>query len=242
MWTRAVSGLPTAAGCTGWPPCLLRQFDHAGINAQLGGLLLPARAFLHHYDETAERRVKIANTIAALPIHGAIVVTAVGTHTLQERARARLMAWLLPHLQHVERVDEVVFESRSGGDRHDRRTAERLRRSRRITGQIRLRHGAKAQERCPCDRRRADRSRIARSPGSHDDAGTFPGSLPAVSADRPAIGSIVRRPPCRAKCGFTPGGASAPPRRAAELVVCGGAVVAVVVVGGQQVQGLMLAA
>jgi hypothetical protein len=125
---------------------LTSPVDHVEINAQLGCLLLPARTFLHHYDETAERRVKIANTIAALPIHGAIVVTAVGTHTRQERARARLIAWLLPHLQHVERVDEVVFESRSGGDRHDRRTAERLRRSRRITGQIKLRHGAKAQE------------------------------------------------------------------------------------------------
>jgi hypothetical protein len=125
---------------------LTSSVDHAEIAAQLNALLLPSRAFLHHYDETAERRVKIANTIAALPIHGAIVVTTVDAHTGQERARAKLMRWLLPHLQYVEHVDEVVMETRSGGDRHDRRTVDRLRRSRRITNQIRINHGRKTDE------------------------------------------------------------------------------------------------
>lgn len=35
---------------------------------------------------------------------------------------------------------------RSGGDRHDRRTIDRLRRSRRITTQMRISHGGKADE------------------------------------------------------------------------------------------------
>jgi uncharacterized protein YbcC (UPF0753/DUF2309 family) len=48
---------------------LTSSVDHAEITAQLKALLLPGRAFLHHYDETAERRVKIANAIAGLPIH-----------------------------------------------------------------------------------------------------------------------------------------------------------------------------
>lgn len=117
--------------------------DEAEISAQLEGLLLPGRRFLHHYDETAERRVKIAGTIAGLPLHGALVVTTVGTQAGQERARAALLGWLLPYLQFVEQVDEVVFESRSGGDRHDRRTVERLRRSRRITAQLRVQHRTK---------------------------------------------------------------------------------------------------
>lgn len=125
---------------------LTSSVDHAEITAQLKALLLPGRAFPHHYDETAERRVKIANAIAGLPIHGAIVVTTVGAHTGQERARAKLMRWLLPHLQYVEHVEEVVLETRSGGDRHDRRTVDRLRRSRRITTQIRINHGGKTDE------------------------------------------------------------------------------------------------
>jgi hypothetical protein len=99
--------------------------DHVEINAQLGGLLLPGRAFLHHYDETAERRVKIANAIATLPIHGAILGLVETTDQAQERARAKLMAWLLSRLQHAENVRHVMIERREGGDKHDRRRRRR---------------------------------------------------------------------------------------------------------------------
>lgn len=87
--------------------------------------------------------MKIAHVVAALPIHGAVVMTITGPHTGQERARARLMHRLLPRLQHLERIGEVIIESRSGGDRHDRRTIARLRRAREITGELRVSHHGK---------------------------------------------------------------------------------------------------
>jgi hypothetical protein len=118
--------------------------DHVEINAQLGGLLLPGRAFLHHYDETAERRVKIANTIATLPIHGAILGLTETTDQAQERARAKLMAWLLSRLQHAENVRHVMVERREGGDKHDRRVLDRLRRSRRVSGELHMDHAMKS--------------------------------------------------------------------------------------------------
>jgi hypothetical protein len=118
--------------------------DHAEIAAQLGGLLLPGRAFLHHYDETPERRIKIANTIAALPLHGAVIAVAETGEQAQERARARLMAWLLPRLQHAEQVQHVIIERREGGDKHDRRVLDRLRRSRTVSGALHMDHAAKS--------------------------------------------------------------------------------------------------
>jgi len=51
---------------------------------------------------------------------------------------------LLPRLEHVEKVSHVVLESRSGGDKHDRRTVDRLRRSHQVTGALRLDHATKA--------------------------------------------------------------------------------------------------
>jgi hypothetical protein len=89
--------------------------------------------------------VPIARTIAAVPLHGAIVLTTCTTNKGQEEARARLMCTLLPRLEHLERVGQVVVESRAGGDRYDRRVRERLRRSRRITGALTLDHAGKAE-------------------------------------------------------------------------------------------------
>ncbi len=70
---------------------LLSADQHGASVAQLRSLLLPARPFLHHYDETPARRTTIAGVLTQLPLHGAIVVTTVTATTRQERARARLL-------------------------------------------------------------------------------------------------------------------------------------------------------
>ncbi|MGH3821498.1 MAG: hypothetical protein ACRDRA_01425 [Pseudonocardiaceae bacterium] len=77
---------------------LLSSDQHGASVAQLRSLLLPARPFLRHYDETPARRATIAGVLAQLPLHGAIVVTTVTDNTFQERARARLLTYLLPRL------------------------------------------------------------------------------------------------------------------------------------------------
>lgn len=116
---------------------------HDHVTEALLGELLPHRPYLHHYDETPERRIKIANTLSALPLSGAIVITEITRNTAQEQARCHLLTELLPRLEHLEKVAEVVLESRSGGDKHDRRTVDRLRRSRQVTGALRLNHASK---------------------------------------------------------------------------------------------------
>lgn len=92
---------------------LLSSDQHGASVAQLRSLLLPARPFLRHYDETPARRATIAGVLAQLPLHGAIVVTTVTDNTFQERARARLLTYLLPRLEHMEHVGRVVLESRA---------------------------------------------------------------------------------------------------------------------------------
>src|SRR5581483_8763540 len=82
--------------------------------------------------------------IAGAVLHGAILLTTATTNTGQEAARRALLCELLPRLEHVERVHQVVLESRAGGDRHDRRTRDRLRQSRQITAALRIDHGPKA--------------------------------------------------------------------------------------------------
>jgi hypothetical protein len=99
---------------------------------------------LHYRTERFERRVAVAKTLAGIPLHGAILLTTVSGNTGQEQARARLLCNLLPQLEHVEGVHQVVLESRGGGDRHDRRTRDRLRRSHRITAELRIDHAGKA--------------------------------------------------------------------------------------------------
>lgn len=100
---------------------------------------------LHHHTERPDRRVRIAEALADVPVHGSILLSTSSVASAQERARARLLSVLLPKLQHVERVRQVVIESRSGGDRHDRRTLDRLRRSRQITEAFRIDHADKSE-------------------------------------------------------------------------------------------------
>jgi hypothetical protein len=118
--------------------------DHARVVDAMTALQI-RKLPLHFHPEGPERRVVIAHALAGLPFHGAIVLTTRSTNTGQERARARLMSALLPRLEHVERVSQVIVESRAGGDRHDRRLRERLRRSRLISGALVLDHAAKSE-------------------------------------------------------------------------------------------------
>jgi hypothetical protein len=125
---------------------LLSADQHGASVAQLRSLLLPARPFLRHYDETLARRITIAGVLAQLPLHGAIVVTTVADNTLQERARARLLTYLLPRLEHMEHVGRVVLESRARSDKHDVRTRDRLRRSRSLSAGLHVNHASKTAE------------------------------------------------------------------------------------------------
>ncbi|MBM7770349.1 hypothetical protein JOD54_000553 [Actinokineospora baliensis] len=123
---------------------LTQAQHHPVIEAELTNALPPGRGYLHHYDEPPDRRAAIAKIIANLPLDGAILLAEVSSSQQQERARTRLLAHLLPRLQHQEGVERVYLESRSGADRHDRRTRERLRSSRRISTDFRVDHVGKS--------------------------------------------------------------------------------------------------
>ncbi|MGH3899653.1 MAG: hypothetical protein ACRDTA_15705 [Pseudonocardiaceae bacterium] len=125
---------------------LLSADQHGASVATLRSLLLPARPFLRHYDETPARRTAIAGVLAQLPLHGAIVVTTVTDNTFQERARGRLLTYLLPRLEHMEHTGRVVLESRARSDKHDVRTRDRLRRSRSLSAGLHVDHENKTAE------------------------------------------------------------------------------------------------
>lgn len=109
-------------------------------------MLLPSRHYLHYYDETPERRLAIAHVMSGIEIHGAIVVTKLGTNRQQEQVRRRLHTSLLPHLQWAEQVDELVIESRGGSDKLDKRTCNNLRRARRVTAALRIGFARKPED------------------------------------------------------------------------------------------------
>jgi hypothetical protein len=119
---------------------LTTRQTHPEIADALRSMLLPGRSYLHHYDETIDRRVGIAKVISQLPLDGALLVMEPTSPQHQERARTRLLTELLPRLQHQESVNHVVLESRSGSDKHDRRTLDRLRRSRTVSAELRMDH------------------------------------------------------------------------------------------------------
>lgn len=135
--------LPAGGRIYGVAATLTTVEHHSTIADTLLRLLLPDRSFLHHYDEPERRRIAIAEALAEMPLDGAIILTETTSDREQERARAQLLTELLPRLQHAEHVDHVVIESRQVGDKHDRRTRDRLRQSRRITGALRVNHVGK---------------------------------------------------------------------------------------------------
>lgn len=112
--------------------------DHPAIVEALLPLCPSGRSFLHHYDETAKRRIELAQAVAGFPLSGAIILTETTANKQQERARANLLSELLPRLQHSDGVGRVVIESRGTGDQHDKRTRDRLRRTQVITSALRL--------------------------------------------------------------------------------------------------------
>lgn len=122
---------------------LTNAADHPVVSTTMTGLLLPRQRWLHHYDDTHDRRVKIAEALAPLPLIGTIFMITPTDQGSQERARAKLLVELLPHLQHTERATQVVMESRQAGDRHDRRVRDRLRRSHRIDAAMPVDHKVK---------------------------------------------------------------------------------------------------
>ncbi|WP_052372008.1 hypothetical protein [Amycolatopsis taiwanensis] len=110
----------------------------------LAALQLDPDEPLHFRTERPGRRLLIAEAIANASLYGAILLTTSTSNTGQEAARRALLCELLPRLEHVEHAHRVVIESRSGGDRHDRRTCDRLRQSRQITAALRIDHGPKS--------------------------------------------------------------------------------------------------
>ena len=135
--------LPDGRRLYGLAAVLTDAADHEFVSAAMAGLLLPGRRWLHPYDETHDRRIKIAEALAPLPLIGTIFLATPTDRTRQEQARARLLVELLPHLQHTEGATRVVMESRQAGDRHDRRVRDRLRRSHRIDATMPIDHKVK---------------------------------------------------------------------------------------------------
>ncbi len=137
---------PDGTRLVGLVAVLTRSRSRPDLAGPLRGFLLPGRDFLHYYDETPARRVQIADIIARFPISGALIITKTTTDQLQERARARLLTALLPRLQHVEHIGQVIIESRGGSDKLDRRVRDRLRRSRSITADLHIDHARKRED------------------------------------------------------------------------------------------------
>ena len=135
--------LPDGRRLYGLAAVLTATADHALVSATMSGLLLPRQRWLHHYDETHDRRVKIAEALAPLPLIGTIFLITPTDRNRQEQARAKLLVELLPHLQHTEGATRVIVESRQAGDRHDRRVRDRLRRSHRIDAAMPVDHKVK---------------------------------------------------------------------------------------------------
>jgi hypothetical protein len=132
--------LPNGHRLYGIAAVLTERQHHAMIRQWLRDLPLPNQDHLHFYDESPKRRIEIAEKLAFLPFNGALLVTDETTDTEQERIRRRLLGWLLPRLQHTEAVDQAVVESRSGGDKLDRRTRDHLIKSRLVTSDMRVTH------------------------------------------------------------------------------------------------------
>nr|WP_255357164.1 hypothetical protein [Sciscionella sp. SE31] len=118
--------------------------DHEVITEMIRAAQFQNRPW-HFYDETPSRRIELAAVIAAMPLHGGFLLAATSTPTGQERARARILTQLRPTLQFHEQVEHVVMETRGGGDKHDRRTLDRLRRSRTVTSALRIDHRPKRE-------------------------------------------------------------------------------------------------
>ena len=132
--------LPNGRRLYGIAAVLTEHKHHAMIRQYLRELLLPGQDHLHFYDENLKRRLEIAEQLALMPFTGALLIADETSNAEQERMRRRLLGCLLPRLQHTESVDHAVVESRSGGDKIDRRTRDHLIKSRQVTAKMRVTH------------------------------------------------------------------------------------------------------
>lgn len=105
----------------------------------------PKQAYLHWMDERPARRLRLAQLFSACELTGAIVATQLTSNTKQEAARKRILRYLLPRLE-LEQATRVVIESRHQSDCHDERAIEWLRRSKAISGRLRIDHMAKPDD------------------------------------------------------------------------------------------------
>lgn len=113
--------------------------QEAVLKKVLREALLPGEDHLHWREEQPGRRLELARLISGCELIGAIVVArGVTANRKQESARRAIMTYLLPVLQHQEATDQVVIESRHQGDAHDKRTVNRLRQNRTITGRMHI--------------------------------------------------------------------------------------------------------
>lgn len=116
------------------------------VRAGLRSQLPPGAKFLHFYDLSPKDRLSVARSVAELDWEAALIVVQLTSNRRQEQTRRRILTSALPRLEHVERVTTLLLESRAKGDRHDRRTLDRLRGSRTLGAGLMVQHVDKASD------------------------------------------------------------------------------------------------
>lgn len=112
----------------------------AGIRDAMGNLLLRGQRKVHWRDEAPNRRAKLVDAIADLPVEGFVVVRSAGLQDRIERRRRKCLELLLFELSALG-CGHLVLESRGpADDKRDRAMLEHLRRTKRIDSTLRLAH------------------------------------------------------------------------------------------------------
>lgn len=103
-------------------------------------------AQLHFAEENRARRVALAKHIADLELTGSIVVTQTSARSKLEQCRSRLLVAAAASLQQVERVEQLVIESRNQADKNDRKTVDVAQARRQLTGQLHVDFARKSED------------------------------------------------------------------------------------------------
>jgi hypothetical protein len=111
---------------------IMNSSDYSDIRLVLESLRLGKRRRLHWRDESPAHRLRIAETLIALPLDGLVTVCIHGRDIRHERARRLCLERLLHELD-AKRAEKVILESRYTEDRLDRSLLTSLRRSLRIS-------------------------------------------------------------------------------------------------------------
>lgn len=101
---------------------------------------------LHFYDLTPKRRIQVVQQVSELPWEAALVICGLTSSKRQERSRARILTHVLPRLELMEKVSNVMLESRGRADRRDVDTRDGLRGSRSISQGFSLEHVSKVDD------------------------------------------------------------------------------------------------